>query len=77
MEVPLLPSGPIRVIHDAARAVKRKARLVMKRVSSNTLSTLLGLPGMIVTEYAIEREEGREILHVFCRHEHDVAACPN
>ena len=79
MEVPLLPSGPIKVIRDAARAVKRKAKLVMKRVSANTLSSLLGLPGMIVTEYAIEREEGtgREILHVFCQHEHDVAACPN
>ena len=76
MEIPLLPSGPIKGIRDAARAVKRKAKLVMERVSANTLSTLLGLPGMIVTEYAIEREEGREILHVFCRHAHDVAACP-
>jgi transposase len=76
MEIPLLPSGPIKGIRDAARAVKRKAKLVMERVSANTLSTLLGLPGMIVTEYAIEREEGREILHVFCRHAHDVAPCP-
>ena len=76
MAVPLLPSGPIKVICDAARALKRKAKLVMERVSANTLSTLLGLPGMIVTEYTLEREEGREILHVFCRHAHYVAPCP-
>jgi hypothetical protein len=76
MEIPLLPSGSIKGIRDAARAVKRKAKLVMERVSANTLSTLLGLPGMIVTEYTLEREEGREILHVFCRHAHYVAPCP-
>lgn len=31
---------------------------------------------MVVTAYAIEREEGREVLHVFCQHEHEVAICP-
>ena len=76
MDVPLLPSGPIKRIRDAARAVKRRAKLVIERVSANTLSTLLGLPGMIVTEYAIEREAEREVLHIFCHHEHEVAPCP-
>ena len=49
---------------------------MIKRVTAGTLSTLLGLPGMVVTEYAIEQQEGREILHIFCHHEYDVAICP-
>ena len=76
MDVPLLASGPIKVIRDAARAVKRRAHLMIERVSANTLSVLLGLPGMVVTEYAIEREAGREVLHIFCHPEHEVAPCP-
>ena len=70
MDILMLASGPIKVARDAARAVKRKANLMIERVSANTLSTLLGLPGMIVTEYAIEREAEREVLHVFCHPEH-------
>lgn len=31
---------------------------------------------MVVTEYAIEQQEGREVLHIFCHHEHEVAMCP-
>ena len=77
MNTPLLPSGPIKVIRDAARAVKRTASLMMEQVTANTLSKLLGLPGMVVTEYALERQEGREALHVFCHQEHEVAQCPH
>ena len=76
MNIRLLPSGSIKVIRDAARSAKRTARLMIKRVTAGTLSTLLGLPGMVVTEYAIEQQEGREILHIFCHHEYDVAICP-
>ena len=76
MDIPLLPSGPIKVIRDAARAVKRTASLMVERVTATTLSALLGLPGMVITEYALERQEGREILHIFCHHEHEVAVCP-
>jgi transposase len=74
--LPMLPDGRKKVVRDAARAVKRTANLTIERVTTNTLSTLLGLPGMIVTEYAIERQEGREVLHIFCRHEHEFAICP-
>lgn len=31
---------------------------------------------MVVTEYAIEPQEGREVLHIFCHHEHEMALCP-
>lgn len=76
MNTPLLLSAPARVIRDAARATKRTAGLMLKRVTAGTLSTLLGLPGLVVTAYAIEKQGEREILHIFCEHEHDVAVCP-
>jgi transposase len=67
----------IKTAKDAARAAKRTAELMVKRVTENTLSDLLGLPGMVVTEYAIEKQEEYEILHIFCHHQHEVAQCPN
>jgi len=76
MNTPLLLSAPVRVIRDAARATKRTNGLMLKRVKAGTLSTLLGLPGLVVTEYAIEKQGEREVLHIFCEHEHDVAVCP-
>ena len=78
MNTPLLLSAPSRIVRDAARAVKRKAGLMIERVTAGTLSALLGLPGMVVTEYALEsRADEREVLHLFCQHEHDVAVCPS
>ncbi|MFZ5909315.1 MAG: hypothetical protein ACOYYU_04805 [Chloroflexota bacterium] len=75
--LPLLPDGQKKVVRDAARAVKREADLMIERVTTNTLSTLLGLPGMVVTEYAIvvcprcgqvsdalHEQEGRCIRHL-------------
>ncbi|MBA7680712.1 hypothetical protein ES703_89033 [subsurface metagenome] len=46
------------------------------RVTDRTLTDLLGLPGMIVTDYVIEVQGSEEILHIFCKHEHEVAMCP-
>jgi len=66
----------VRVIRDAARTAKRTAGLMIERVTAGTLSTLLGLPALVVTEYAIEKQDEREVLHIFCEHEHDVAVCP-
>ena len=80
MSTPLLLNAPKQMIRDAARAVKRKAGLMVQRVTTGTLSRLLGLPGMVITEYALEQalegEGEREVLHIFCEHEHDVALCP-
>ena len=76
MDLPLLASGAKKVVRDAARAAKRTVGLMMKRVSASTLSDLLGLPGMVVTEYAIEKQEGRDVLHIFCEHENEVGVCP-
>jgi len=60
--LPMLPDGRKKVVRDAARAVKRMANLTIERVTTNTLSTLLGLPGMILTEYAIDQK-----IVVMCR----------
>lgn len=74
--LPVLLNGPTKVVRDAARAVKRTANLMMQRVTAETLNILLGLPGMVVTEYALERQGEQEVLHIFCHSEHEVAMCP-
>ncbi|MFQ5859693.1 MAG: ISL3 family transposase, partial [Anaerolineae bacterium] len=68
------PSEPVG--KDAARAVKRVENLDVQVVTTETLSELLGLPGMKVTRFAIEEQEGVQYLHLFCEHEHEVALCP-
>jgi len=73
--LPLLPDSPVKVVRDAARAVKRTANLMIQRVTTETLNILLGLPGMVVTEYALERQGEQEVLHIFCQHEYEVAIC--
>lgn len=75
--LPLLPSSPEKVVRDAARAVKRTANLMIQKVTVETFNVLLGLPGMVVTEYALERQGAQEVLHLFCQHEHEVAICPS
>jgi transposase len=75
MNTPLLLRAPMRVIRDAARAAKQKAGLLLEGVTVGSLSVLLGLRGMVVTEYALEKQGEREVLHIFCEHEHDMAVC--
>ena len=72
----LMLSAPAGMIRDAARATKRVAGLVVQKVTAWTLSEMLGLPGLMVTEYAIEKQNDTEILHLFGGHEYDVAICP-
>ena len=77
METMLLLCPPVRAVaKDAARAVKRVDSLIVQPVTEETLSELLGLPGMKVTRLAIEKQGEEEYLHLFCEHEHDVAVCP-
>ena len=65
-----------KVAKDASRAVKRVHSLNIEPVKVETLSELLGLPGMKVTQFAIEQQGEEQYLHLFCEHEHDVALCP-
>jgi transposase len=50
--------------------------LNIETVKVETLSELLGLPGMKVTQFAVEQQGEEQHLHLFCEHEHDVALCP-
>jgi len=72
----MLLLSPPKVTNDAARAVKRAASLPAQPVTTETLSQLLGLPGMTVTRFALEQQGEAEYLHLFCTHQHDVAICP-
>jgi transposase len=54
----------------------QQADLVVEAVTAGTFSRLLGLAGMVVTSYALEQQNEREIVHIFCEHEHEVAVCP-
>jgi transposase len=75
-KLPYLPPRSCKIPRDAARAVKRVDSLKTQAVTAATLSDLLGLPGMRVTRFAIEEENGEQYLHLFCEHENDVAICP-
>jgi len=56
--------------------VERVASLPIQAVTVDTLTELLGLPGMRVTQYALEAQGSERCWHLFCEHEHDVAICP-
>lgn len=71
----LLLAAP-KIPQDAARAVNRVAGLNVRVVTSDTLTELLGLPGMRVVRFALEEREGQPYLHLFCEHSHEVAVCP-
>ena len=73
--VPLLPSRT-RVICDPARAIRRIQGLTMKKVTAETLNELLGIPELDVIEYGYEHLDNEMIVHIICKHRHDVAVCP-
>jgi len=75
-KLPQLPPPSKKIPRDPARAVNRVDDLKTKAVTSETLSDLLGLPGMRVVRFAIEEENEEQYLHLFCEHEHDVTICP-
>jgi transposase len=74
--LPQLPAPRKKRAKDAAQAVKRVDSLRLQAVTSETLSELLGLPGMRVSRFAVEEEGEEKYLHLFCEHEHEVAICP-
>ena len=73
---PMLSLPAQAVAKDAARAVKRVEHLAIQTVTAETLTELLGLPGMRVTHFAVEEQGEVRYLHLFCIHEQDVALCP-
>ena len=73
----LMLAAPIETVEkDAARAVKRAENMEIQTVTAETLSELLGLPGMKVRRLAMEAQGEEKHLHLFCEHEQAVAICP-
>ena len=70
--LPFIPS----FVKDAARSAKRIAVEAFMKVEDNVFTTLLGLPALIVSMYALRKEGGEEVLHLWCNHQEDVAMCP-
>lgn len=70
--LPFIPS----FVKDAARSAKRIAMEAFMKVEDNVFTTLLGLPALIVSMYALRKEGGEEVLHLWCNHQEDVAMCP-
>ncbi len=76
METLRLLSAPKQMVRDAARAAKRVTGFVMQRITAGTLNERLGLAGLVVNDYALEKQGEGEILHLFCQHKQDIAVCP-
>ena len=74
--VPLLPAYT-RLVHDPARALRRIQKLTMNKITAETLNELLGIPNLVVTEYAFEQQGDVAIVHIICEHRHEVAVCPD
>lgn len=72
----LLEAPKKKIVNDAARAVNWVADMDIKTVTQETLTELLGLPGMQVERYAVRKQAEQEYLHLFCKHDHEVAFCP-
>ena len=72
----LLVAPKKKIINDASRTTSRVADLDVKAVTPETLTDLLGLPGMRVVRFAVEDQDKQKYLHLFCEHCHRVAICP-
>lgn len=70
----LLP--PPKLAKDAAKASHRIHQDFFQPITRQTLSQLLGLPGMVVTHFFVEAETDGQYLHLACDHQHQVAVCP-
>jgi transposase len=67
---------PPKIAKDAAKASKRIHQELFQPIVPQTLTQLLGLPNMEVTQFYIEEQDGKVYLHLECQHQYDVAICP-
>lgn len=71
-----LPLAAPKISQDGAKASQRIHPDFFQPVTVETLTELLGLAGLKVSQYFIEKEKGSQYLHLWCEHEYDVAVCP-
>jgi len=67
---------PLAYIKDAARSVKRICREEFREVKDPSLTELLGIPTLIVTQFSLRSEGDYEVLHLHCFHRDGIAVCP-
>ena len=73
--IPMLPTV-VKPLKDAARAARKGAQRLIRKVTEVTVTQLLDLPGFLVKGYELEQRGEQSILHLFCAHREDVAVCP-
>ena len=66
---------PPKADKDAAKAAKRIHQDFFQPITGQTLTGLLGFPGIEVMHFFIEGQDGIQYLHLDCDHQHDVAIC--
>ena len=71
----LLPAP--KIAKDASRASKRISPEFFQPTTPDDLTSLLGLPGITVTSFYMEKQDNTKCLHLSCEHQHDVALCPH
>lgn len=67
---------PIKFIKDAAKSVKRICEQEFTKVTDSVLTELLGISSLVVTMFALRREDDKDVLHLMCAHRNNVAICP-
>jgi transposase len=73
--IPLLPTV-VKPVKDAARAARKGARRLIRKVTEVTVTQLLNLPGLRAVGYEVEQRGDQSILHLLCVHREEVAVCP-
>ena len=72
----LLLNAPKSEIREAARSAKQKEGIEIEELNEETMSKLLGVKGIRIKRYGIEKREKEEILHLYSEAEHEIAICP-
>jgi len=67
---------PPQIAKDAAQATQRIPAEFFQPLTAQSFTELLGLPGLTVTHFYREAQNGVQYLHLGCAHQHDVAVCP-
>ena len=67
---------PIKFIKDAAKSVKRVCKQEFTKVTDSVLTELLGISCLVVTMFALRREDDQDVLHLICAHRNEIAICP-
>lgn len=67
---------PPKIAKDGAQASKRMHQEHFEPIERQTLSKLLDLPNMEVSQWYIEQQAGEQDRHVGYAHQQDVAICP-